>query len=215
MSTVRSVNVMKALIPDVWGGLDRTAIDKRPVTGIVTVTRKGAAGDRQYNTRHHGGPDQAVYAYAEEDRAWWADELARDLPPGAVGENLTTRGVDVTNAVIGERWRIGTVTLQVTTPRIPCQTFAGFWQVKDLVQRFTAHGAPGAYLRVVEEGDLQAGDAVEVIDPRPEHGLTIADVFAARAGARDRIALLARVDDATSSDREWARRILTAATAAR
>ena len=214
MSSVSSVNVVKALIPDVWGSLDRTAIDKRPVAGLVAVTGNGVAGDRQYNTRVHGGPDQAVYAYADEDSAWWAAELGRDLPPGSFGENLTTLGVDVTNAVIGERWRIGTVTLQVTTPRLPCLTFAGFWQVKDLLKRFAAHGAPGAYLRVVENGELQAGDVVEVLDPRPEHGLTIADIFAARGGARGRIALLARVDDATSRDREWARRILTAATRA-
>lgn len=208
MPSLLSVNVVHALIPDVWGSLDRTSIDKRPVRGCVPVGALGVAGDSQYDTKHHGGRHQAVYAYADEDRAWWAGELGRDIGPGAFGENLTTKGLDVTHAVIGERWQIGTVTLQVTTPRIPCKTFAGFWQLPDLIKRFTAHGAPGAYLSVVAAGELAGGDDIDVVH-RPAHGLTISDIFAARAGARDRVALLAQVDDATDSDRTWARRVLT------
>lgn len=213
MPSLLSVNVVHALIPDVWGSLDRTAIDKRPVDGRVSIGALGLAGDSQYDAVDHGGIDQAVYAYADEDRLWWATELPRELERGAFGENLTTQGVDVTNAVVGERWRIGSATLQVTTPRIPCQTFAGFWQVTDLVKRFTAHGAPGAYLRVVETGDVAAGDAIEIVH-RPAHGLTIADIFRARAGARDRVALLADVADATDGDRDWARRVLRGPAAA-
>lgn len=202
---------MHALIPDGWGSVDRTAIDKRPVAGSSAIEQLGVAGDAQCDTKNHGGLDQAVYAYADEDRAWWAAQLRRDLAPGSFGENLTTQGVDVTNAVIGERWRIGTVTLAVTTPRIPCDTFAGFWGVKDLVKRFTQHGAPGAYLSVVAAGEVAAGDAVDIVH-RPAHGLTIADVFAARAGARDRVALLATVAEATEEDRGWARRVMSAGT---
>jgi MOSC domain-containing protein YiiM len=207
MPELRCVNVVHALIPDVGGSLDRTAIDKRPVEGRVAVGLLGVEGDSQYDTRHHGGVDQAVYAYADEDRQWWADELSRAVTPGAFGENLTTLGIDVTNAVVGERWRIGSTTLQVRTPRIPCNTFAGFWQLKDLIRRFTEHGAPGAYLSVVETGDVAAGDAIHVLH-RPVHGLTIADIFTARSGARDRVALLAETVDATDEDREWARRVL-------
>ncbi|MEP7055295.1 MAG: MOSC domain-containing protein [Actinomycetota bacterium] len=207
MGLLRSVNVVHALIPDVWGSLEFTAIDKRPVTGRVVVGPLGVAGDSQYDTEHHGGVDQAVYAYADEDREWWAAELSRELGPGAFGENLTTSGIDVTNAVVGERWRIGTVTLQVRTPRIPCRTFAGFWQVDALEKRFTAHGASGAYLSVVEAGELAAGEPIEVVH-RPAHGLTIGDIFSARSGDRARVALLADVDDATDKDRNWARRVL-------
>jgi MOSC domain-containing protein YiiM len=214
MAVLHSVNVVHALIPDVWGSLDRTAIDKRPVTGAVGVTELGLAGDRRYDVQSHGSTDQAVYAYADEDRAWWSADISRELLPGAFGENLTTRGIDVTNAVIGERWQVGTATLQVTTPRIPCKTFAGFWQLTDLVKRFTAHGAPGSYLRVVTPGEFAAGDEVDITH-RPAHGLTIADIFAARAGARDRIELIAETADATDHDRDWARRVLGAPAAAR
>lgn len=210
MASVLSVNVVHAVIPDPSTPHDVTAIDKRPVHGPVDVGLLSVAGDMFCDMKNHGGPEQAVYAYADEDRAWWAAELSRQIAPGRFGENLTTRGVDVTRAVIGEQWRIGTVRLQVTTPRIPCTTFAGFWQVPDLVKRFTAHGAPGAYLRVVEAGRLEAGDEIDIAH-RPDHGLTIGDIFAARAGARDRIALIATAADVTESNRVWAQRLLNSA----
>lgn len=208
MPALLSVNVVHAVIA--VPGVPRTAIDKRAQDGRLAVGALGVAGDEQCDKPGHGGVDQAVYAYADEDRGWWAAELGRDIAPGAFGENLTTRGVDVTNAVIGEIWRVGSATLQVTTPRIPCKTFAGFWQVKDLVRRFTEHGAPGAYLRVVDPGDVGAGDPVEVAD-RPSHGLTIHDIFAARAGARDRVRLIAEAPEVVDQDRDWALRILGAA----
>lgn len=164
-----------------------SGIDKRPVKGPVSVRLLGLTGDTICDTVNHGGPDQAVYAYAEEDTAWWqiqlADELSFTLKPGSLGENLTVRGVDVTNAVIGERWRIGSVILQVSVPRIPCSTLAGFWQVKRLVKRFTEAGRCGAYLRVLTEGELAAGDAVTVLDS-PGHGLTISQTFRALTGDR-------------------------------
>ncbi len=175
---VLAVNVVHALIPDASGHLDRTAIDKRPVGGAVPVHRLGLAGDQQYDTRHHGGPDQAVYAYAREDAAWWEQELGREIGPGQFGENLTTEGLDVTGAVIGERWRIGTSLLQVRVPRIPCSTFQAYWGVPRLVKRFTRHGAPGAYLSVLEEGELTAGDRVEVVH-RPAHGVSLGELFRA------------------------------------
>lgn len=163
-----------------WAGdaSGRTGIDKRPVQGPVLFRTDGVAGDFIGERAHHGGPDQAVYAYAEEDAAWWAAELGRELRPGAFGENLTTCGVDVTSAVIGEQWLVGSALLQVTKPRTPCTTFAGFWGMPDLIKRFTARAAPGAYLRVLREGEVSAGDRVEVVE-RPAHGVTIGEVFRA------------------------------------
>jgi MOSC domain-containing protein YiiM len=156
------------------------------VTEPVQVGRLGLTGDTICDTANHGGPDQAVYAYAEEDAAWWqaelADELSFPLRPGSFGENLTLRGIEVSDAVIGERWRIGGVILQVATPRIPCSTFAGFWQVRQLVKRFTQAGRPGAYLRVLTEGELRAGDPITVLDRRPQPG----PAAAGRPGAAGR-----------------------------
>jgi len=191
---ISSVNVVHALVPDVRGDLDKTAIDKRPVPGRVPVSGPaeesgvGLAGDQVYDTRHHGGRDQAVYAYAVEDRAWWAAELGRELAGGSFGQNLDTEGVAVTDAVIGERWQVGDdgLVLEVTCPRIPCATFQGFMGEAQWVRRFTDHGAPGAYLRVVSAGTVGGGDAVVVVD-RPAHGVTIGDVFVPRRTAADRL----------------------------
>jgi MOSC domain-containing protein YiiM len=162
--------------------VERTAIDKRPVDGPVEVGPLGVAGD-EHVFEGHGGVHQAVYAYAEEDARFWEAELGRSMWPGAFGENLTTAGVEVSGAVFGERWQLGSVVVEVTTPRIPCNTFAGFWDVPNLIKRFTAAGRPGAYLRVVKPGSVQAGDQVQVLD-KPEHGVTVAELMAARTGDR-------------------------------
>lgn len=204
--------------PPVRGRVDakpsRTGIDKRPATGPVSVRRLGVAGDTICDTANHGGLDQAVYAYAEEDAAWWQRELAGELSfplrPGAFGENLTTRGVDVTDAVIGERWRIGSTILQVSGPRIPCSTFAAFWRVDRLVKRFTAAGRPGAYLRVLTEGQLSAGDPITVLD-RPAHGLTVAQTFRALTGDHSLAELLVAAPELPAEARERARSWLAAA----
>jgi MOSC domain-containing protein YiiM len=161
-----------------------TAIDKRPVTGRLPVHRLGLAGDRQMDVENHGGPDKAVYAYAGEDASWWAGSLGREIEPGAFGENLRTTGLDVNDAVIGERWVVGGgegegergVVLEVTMPRIPCSTFQRWMDEPQWVRRFTEHGAPGAYLRVVREGTAAAGDRITV-ERRPDHGVTVADCF--------------------------------------
>ncbi len=166
----------------------QTGIDKRPATGSVRFERLGLVGDTICDTANHGGLDQAVYAYAIEDTEWWqaqlADELSFALGPGSVGENLTLRGVEVTEAIIGERWQVGGAVVQVAVPRIPCSTFAGFWNVDRLVTRFTEAGRPGAYLRVLTEGEVTAGDEVTVLD-RPGHGLTLRETFRALTGDRD------------------------------
>jgi MOSC domain-containing protein YiiM len=154
----------------------RTGIDTRPVDGRVAVRPLGLDGDVQVNRRHHGGEGQAVYAYSQEDANFWIAELGRELPPGRFGENLRTSGVDLTGALLGERWRIGTALFEVTSPRTPCANFARFWDEPQLVKRFTAHGATGAYLRVLETGELGAGDDVEVV-ARPDHGISTGTAF--------------------------------------
>jgi MOSC domain-containing protein YiiM len=155
-----------------------SGIDKRPVTGRIAVHELGLDGDVQISKRHHGGEGQAVYAYGQEDADWWAAELDRELPPGRFGENLRTSGVDLTGALLGERWRIGTALFEVTAPRIPCANFQHFWGVPHLVKRFAARGATGAYLRVLETGEVGAGDDVEGVS-RPDHGVTLGTAFRA------------------------------------
>jgi MOSC domain-containing protein YiiM len=149
-------------------------------------------GDTVCDTTYHGGPDQAVYAYAVEDLRFWAAELGR--PVSAVGENLTVSGVDCSGAVIGERWQVGGAVLRVTGSRTPCRVFAGFLDTRDMIKRFFAAGRPGAYLAVERPAAVSAGDAVTVFR-RPEHGVTVTDVMAALQGRRD---LLPRIAAARS-----------------
>jgi len=165
-----------------------TAIDKRPVEGPVEVrapgTKRGGlgsglVGDAICDRRYHGGDDQAVYAYAREDLDAWAAALGRPLASGCFGENLTTTGLDVTAAKIGERWRIGRdLVLEVSLPRIPCRTFAAWLREHGWIRRFTRAARPGAYLRVIEPGAVQRGDAIDVVDC-PAHDITIGLVFRA------------------------------------
>jgi MOSC domain-containing protein YiiM len=158
--------------------LDRTAIDKRPVAGQVRVGLLGLDADEQADQDNHGGPEQAVYAYAREDLDWWAARLRRELRDGMFGENITTEGLDVTGAVIGETWRLGSAVVQVTSPRIPCVTFRHWLSEKGWVRRFREGGRPGAYLRVLQPGTVQAGSDVELLS-RPAGGVTVAAVMEA------------------------------------
>ena len=187
MAKLLSVNIGKPR-PNPWKDSLVTGIDKRPADGPVEVRAPGPkgtgavglVGDRVYDTEHHGGDDQAVYAYAREDLDLWAAELGRELPAGLFGENLTTSGLDVNGALIGERWRIGDeVLLEVCCPRIPCSTFRGWMGEKGWLRRFTERALPGAYLRVVEPGRIAAGDPVTV-EYRPDHDVTVALVFRAQ-----------------------------------
>jgi len=148
-----------------------SAIGKAPVEGPVAVRGVNLEGDDQADRSVHGGPDQAVYAYASEDIAFWSDVTGLDLGPGAFGENLTTIGIDVSGARIGERWRIGTVELRVTGPRIPCFKLEARIGLRGFQKQFLHAGRPGAYFAIAEEGELRAGDAVEVVH-RPEHDVT-------------------------------------------
>jgi MOSC domain-containing protein YiiM len=176
-----------------WTGrVGRTGIAKKPVTGPVRTGHEQLVGDTICDVAHHGATDQAVYAYAAEDAAWWAEELSREVGPGAFGENFTTSGLDVTGAVIGQGWSIGSAVFEVSVPRTPCRTFAGFWDVPHLIKRFTAAGRPGAYLRISSPGQVQAGDPIELVHT-PAHGVTIEETFRALTGDRS---LAARLLDA-------------------
>ncbi len=178
MGVIEAVCVVHELHLDEHNDSGQTAIDKRAAVGRVAVRRLGLQGDRQMDVAHHGGRDQALYAYAGEDASFWAAELERYVPPGLFGENLRTTGVDVTGALIGERWAIGGdgTLVEVTAPRTPCATFQAWLDEPRWVKRFTQHGAPGAYLRVLREGSVGAGDRVE-IEHRPAHRVTVGEVF--------------------------------------
>src|SRR3954467_5392931 len=174
MPRVVSVNVGRPRQISVRRGRPlMSAIGKAPVAGRVRVAGVNVAGDDQADRRVHGGPGKAVYACAAEDAAWWGTELGRTLEPGMFGENLTVEGVDVSGAVIGERWRAGTAELEVCQPRFACFKLGLRFGDPKMLKRFTAAERPGAYLRIRREGEIGAGDAVEVVE-RPAHGVTVA-----------------------------------------
>jgi MOSC domain-containing protein YiiM len=165
------------LLPDPEGSVGVTAIDKRPVDGPVKVHKLGVHGDVQASRIHHGGEDQALYAYSQADADYWVGELHRDLPPGVFGENLRVSGIETTGAVIGERWKIGLdVEVEVTSPRVPCATFQRAMGELQWVKRFTEAGRTGTYLRVVKTGSISAGDHIHRIFV-PKHGVTIGKWF--------------------------------------
>lgn len=208
---VLSVNVGR-LEPTAYSDTGVTGIDKRPV-GRAEVrapgTGRGVSGlvaDRIGDARHHGGDDQAVYVYAREDLDAWQDALGRPLANGAFGENLTTAGLDVTGALIGERWRVGRdVVLEVSTVRIPCRTFAGRLGERGWVRRFTRHAVPGAYLRVVRPGVVAPGDAV-VVESRPGHDVSVGLTFRALTLEPELLPRLSAADALPHRQRELAER---------
>ena len=183
----------------------RSGIDKRPVDGPVLLTASGVDGDTICDVAHHGGPEQAVYAYSTDDLAWWSTELGR--PVATVGQNLTLSGVDCSGAVIGERWQVGEAVLAVRGPRIPCRVFAGFLDVPDLVKRFLAARRPGCYLAVESAGEVRAGDPVTVLS-RPAHGVTVLDLMDAMTGERTVLPRVRRAEpDLGVRGREWLARV--------
>lgn len=206
---VLSVNVGGAR-PSVWKDVGSTGIDKRPAPGPVAVTAPGAgqaglAGDNICDKRNHGGPDQAVYAYAREDLDRW-EELLGPLRNGFFGENLTTTGVPVTDALIGERWRVGrSVILEVSCPRISCVTFQGWVGRAGWMAEFIRAGRPGGYLRVIEPGEIRAGDPIEIVH-RPGHDVTVGLAFRALAGEPELLPRLLPADALPAETREQVRR---------
>jgi MOSC domain-containing protein YiiM len=172
---VVSVNVGASRRLLIDGRERQTGIFKEPVAGRVPVRGVSVGDDVQMDRKNHGGPFQAVYLYAIEDYEWWSDELGYALLPGTFGENLTTRGIDLQSSLVGERWRIGTTQLEVTSPRIPCSTLATRMGEPGFVKRFAAAERFGAYAQIAEEGEVGKGDVLEVL-ATPNHGVTIVDV---------------------------------------
>jgi MOSC domain-containing protein YiiM len=189
MPSVVSVNTGSTVdVP--WGKLKRSAIDKRPVTGRVPVHPLGVGDDEIADHVNHAGPDQAVSAYALEDLDTWAEQLGRPLVPGQFGENLTTSGIDLNAAHAGDRWRVGGALLEIAGVRIPCSVFQGFLDERQWVKRFTQAAMPGPYFRVLEPGDVAAGDPIEVVEQR-DHEITVRFLFQALTTQRE---LVPRLD---------------------
>jgi len=188
---VVSVNV-GAVREVVWRDeIVTTAIWKHPVEGRVAIRGVNLDGDDQADRQVHGGRDKAVYAYAREDYDAWRDGHGVATAPGLFGENLTVEGVDLRQAIVGERWAVGSAVLEVAQPRLPCYKLGIRMDDSHFPRRFQAEGRMGAYFRIVREGDVGAGDAVEILS-RPEHGVTLGDMVGALQD-RSKAALLGRV----------------------
>ncbi len=219
MASLVSVNLGRPR-PNPHKSVKATGIGKVPTDGAVQVRDpgpkltglgSGLVGDFIGDGKHHGGHDQAVYAFQREDLDRWAERLGRELPNGFFGENLTTRGIDVNEALLGERWRIGSdVELALTSPRIPCATFRGWVGEKGWLKLFAADARPGAYLKVIVPGEVRAGDEISVVH-RPDHDVTIAMFFRASMDQPELLPrLLAAGDDLDPQTQERARRRINA-----
>lgn len=154
----------------------QTSIFKKPLDMRVRLENYNVAGDDQADRKVHGGPTRAAYAYASEDYRWWEGRVGHTLSPGKFGENFTLQGVDVNGALIGERWQIGNAVVQVTCPRVPCFKLGIAMGDQKFIKRFADALRPGAYLGIVVEGEVAAGDPVEIIY-KPDHELTIKEMF--------------------------------------
>ena len=199
---VESVNVGEPRLVDVNGGTVLTAIWKHPVAGPVAVRGVNVDGDDQADRTVHGGPDKAVYAYAREDIQWWEEELGRALGEAPFGENLTISGLPVSEAVIGETWALGRVLLQIAQPRLPCFKLGLRMGDPQFLKRFAAAQRPGAYLRILREGDIAACEPVEVTG-RPAHGVTSALVSRALLGERWLLETALAAEELPAELRAW------------
>jgi len=203
-SFVESVNVGPIRVVEWRGDRVATGIWKAPVAGRVSVQGVNVVGDDQADRTAHGGSDKAAYVYGREDYDWWARQLGHELEPGTFGENLTVQGVSATAAVVGERWRIGTVLLEVSQPRLPCYKLGIRMNDARFPRRFAAAGRPGTYLRIVQPGELAAGDSIEVVH-RPDHGLTVGDVAHIYLRDHSQVDRLLHVQELSDDWHRWAR----------
>jgi MOSC domain-containing protein YiiM len=199
---VESVNVGAPRAVQMDGRTVWTAIWKSPVEGRVPLRGVNLRGDDQADRAVHGGPDKAVYAYGAQDTEWWEAELGASLGPGAFGENLTVRGLPVSEAVIGERWAVGSAVLEVAQPRLPCFKLGLRMGDPRFLKRFAAAGRPGAYLRVIREGDIGAADAIDVV-ARPTHGVTSALVSRAILREPELLAAALQAPELPGELRDW------------
>jgi MOSC domain-containing protein YiiM len=191
-----------------WHGRDVTSsIWKKPVDGRRAVRGVNVEGDDQADRRVHGGPTKAIYAYALEDYTWWGTVLGTSLAPGTFGDNLTVTGVELADRVIGERWRIGTALVRVTEPRIPCFKLGIRMGDAGFVAHFATAARPGSYLAIDGEGEVSAGDAIELLD-RPAHDVTIGTVERAYHGQRELRPRLVDLPDLSPQWRSWAARAM-------
>ncbi len=200
---VLSVNVGQVRAFEYKGRSAQSAIWKSPVDGRIAARGVNLDGDDQADRKVHGGPEKALYAYAVEDVRWWEQELGRSLEHGEFGENLTTEGIDVNGALVGERWEVGTTVLEVSEPRVPCWRLGVRMDDNKFPRRFTEALRPGTYLRIVTAGDVGAGDEIRVVD-RPDHDLTVRDVLRIFSVARDQIERLLAAPQLSESWRTWA-----------
>ncbi len=191
-----------------------TGIWKSSVVGPVALRGVNLAGDDQADRQVHGGPDKAVYAYAREDAAWWEHELGQLVAPGTFGENLTLAGIDVSGSVVGEQWEIGTALLEVSQPRLPCWKLGARMDDPEFPRRFAAAARPGAYLRLVREGEVEAGDHVRIAR-RPAHGITVCAVADIYLHDHDRASELLAAQELAESWRVWAEEIVATRVARR
>ncbi len=192
---------------DYHGRPARSGIWKTPVTGRVAVRGVNLAGDDQADRQAHGGPDKVVYAYAVEDARFWEEREGRPFLAAAFGENLTTEGIDVNGALVGDRWAIGSAIFEVSEPRVPCWRLGVRMNDPGFIRRFTESLRPGAYMRVVKEGDVGAGDAIEVVG-RPDHDLSVRDVFRIYVRDRGECGRLLAVPQMSAAWKRWAQDVL-------
>ena len=204
MPRVLAVSIGRPREFDYHGRSARSAIWKSPVSRRVAARGVNLEGDDQADRGAHGGPDKALYAYAVEDARWWESREGRTFAYAEFGENLTTEGIEVNDAIVGERWAIGSGLFEVSEPRVPCWRLGVRMNDPAFVRRFTEALRPGAYMRIVSEGEIGAGDAIEVVS-RPSHGLTVRDVFRIYTRDRGEIGRLLEVPQISDAWRRWAR----------
>ena len=207
MARVLAVSVGGPREFDYHGRPARSAIWKSPVAGRVAARGVNLAGDDQADRQAHGGPDKAVYAFAVEDARWFEAREGRPFAYAEFGENLTTEGVDVNGAPVGERWRIASTVLEVAEPRVPCWRLGVRMNDPSFVRRFTESLRPGAYLRIVTEGDVGAGDAIDLVS-KPDHDLTVRDVFRIYTRDRGECGRILEVPQMSAAWQRWARETL-------
>ncbi len=206
-NSVLSINVGRPREFDYHGRPARSAIWKVSVTGRVAARGVNLEGDEQADRKAHGGPDKAVYAYAVEDLRWWQNEIGRSIPYGGFGENLTTEGIEVNDALVGERWEIGTAVFEISEPRVLCWRLGVRMNDALFPRRFTEAMRPGAYLRIIAEGDLTATDEIRIVE-KPNHDLTIRDVFRIFTRDRHEVERLLAIPRMSESWKRWAEALL-------
>jgi MOSC domain-containing protein YiiM len=185
------------------GGIVRTSIFKAPVGGRVRVSRLNLGGDQQSDLTVHGGIDKAVYAYPSEHYSFWRGELpGMDLASGVFGENFTTEGLLEETLHIGDRLRVGSAAFVVTQPRMPCFKLGIRFNRSDMVKRFLQSGRTGFYFAVLQEGEVGAGDSIELLE-RDEHSIPVADVVNLYRGDATNQNLLRRVSELPSLPESW------------